>query len=318
MGSNDRVAESAPSFTAVNGHTSTSPPGASRTNGESQRDENQDTNSRPSRPASTTQSHVPSPATLYHSPMAHPPPVHNPTRENAEEPRAPPTDVPSRTNSQPSRNGAASPLKRKRSRSPPDYSNSNGGPYLNGNASSSPERHKGYNMGPERPSELPNGTGVGPYQNGTVPPSPREHREHREHREQYPHRQAYASPPQAYQQAERHHYEHPSDPHAHSQQSRSYYSDAQLADALRRENGGYDQGPMSNRDSYVSPDQDDQHHGPYESEYGTPRTSASQMEIDRKRRKRVFSNRTKTGCMTCRRRKKKCDEQHPECKFIYP
>ncbi|PGH17013.1 hypothetical protein AJ79_01397 [Helicocarpus griseus UAMH5409] len=31
------------------------------------------------------------------------------------------------------------------------------------------------------------------------------------------------------------------------------------------------------------------------------------------KRKRVFSNRTKTGCMTCRRRKKKCDEQHPSC-----
>jgi hypothetical protein len=34
------------------------------------------------------------------------------------------------------------------------------------------------------------------------------------------------------------------------------------------------------------------------------------------KRKRVFSNRTKTGCMTCRRRKKKCDEQHPACKSI--
>lgn len=33
------------------------------------------------------------------------------------------------------------------------------------------------------------------------------------------------------------------------------------------------------------------------------------------KRKRNFSNRTKTGCMTCRKRKKKCDEQHPVCKF---
>lgn len=32
------------------------------------------------------------------------------------------------------------------------------------------------------------------------------------------------------------------------------------------------------------------------------------------KRKRVFSNRTKTGCVTCRRRKKKCDEEKPECK----
>lgn len=32
-----------------------------------------------------------------------------------------------------------------------------------------------------------------------------------------------------------------------------------------------------------------------------------------KKRVRVFSNRTKTGCITCRRRKKKCDEDKPEC-----
>ncbi|KKA30644.1 hypothetical protein TD95_004204 [Thielaviopsis punctulata] len=34
---------------------------------------------------------------------------------------------------------------------------------------------------------------------------------------------------------------------------------------------------------------------------------------DQKKRKRNFSNRTKTGCLTCRKRKKKCDEQKPEC-----
>ncbi|KAI5783071.1 hypothetical protein FPQ18DRAFT_266934 [Pyronema domesticum] len=37
------------------------------------------------------------------------------------------------------------------------------------------------------------------------------------------------------------------------------------------------------------------------------------VQVDQKRRKRVFSNRTKTGCITCRRRKKKCDEGKPEC-----
>ncbi|RDW60942.1 hypothetical protein BP6252_12325 [Coleophoma cylindrospora] len=36
-------------------------------------------------------------------------------------------------------------------------------------------------------------------------------------------------------------------------------------------------------------------------------------QSDLKKRKRNFSNRTKTGCMTCRRRKKKCDENKPEC-----
>lgn len=32
------------------------------------------------------------------------------------------------------------------------------------------------------------------------------------------------------------------------------------------------------------------------------------------KRKRNFSNRTKTGCITCRQRKKKCDEGRPFCK----
>jgi hypothetical protein len=35
------------------------------------------------------------------------------------------------------------------------------------------------------------------------------------------------------------------------------------------------------------------------------------------RRMRVFSNRMKTGCITCRRMKKKCDEGKPECKLPY-
>jgi hypothetical protein len=34
--------------------------------------------------------------------------------------------------------------------------------------------------------------------------------------------------------------------------------------------------------------------------------------------KRAFSNRTKTGCLTCRRRKKKCDEGQPRCKSTHP
>ncbi|KAF1810956.1 trimeric LpxA-like protein [Eremomyces bilateralis CBS 781.70] len=42
-------------------------------------------------------------------------------------------------------------------------------------------------------------------------------------------------------------------------------------------------------------------------------TSAG-VQVDRtKNRKRMFANRTKTGCHTCRKRKKKCDEQKPEC-----
>ncbi|KAF2204751.1 hypothetical protein GQ43DRAFT_428675 [Delitschia confertaspora ATCC 74209] len=37
------------------------------------------------------------------------------------------------------------------------------------------------------------------------------------------------------------------------------------------------------------------------------------VQVDPKKRKRQFTNRTKTGCGTCRRRKKKCDEAKPEC-----
>ncbi|KAF2018058.1 hypothetical protein BU24DRAFT_164138 [Aaosphaeria arxii CBS 175.79] len=37
------------------------------------------------------------------------------------------------------------------------------------------------------------------------------------------------------------------------------------------------------------------------------------VQVDPKKRKRQFANRTKTGCGTCRRRKKKCDEAKPEC-----
>ena len=36
------------------------------------------------------------------------------------------------------------------------------------------------------------------------------------------------------------------------------------------------------------------------------------------KRKRNFANRTKSGCMTCRKRKKKCDEGRPHCKFAQP
>lgn len=46
---------------------------------------------------------------------------------------------------------------------------------------------------------------------------------------------------------------------------------------------------------------------------GSPQPGTSQG--DPKKRKRIFSNRTKTGCITCRRRKKKCDEGKPECLF---
>ncbi|KAL2421275.1 hypothetical protein ABEF95_007698 [Exophiala dermatitidis] len=66
----------------------------------------------------------------------------------------------------------------------------------------------------------------------------------------------------------------------------------QLAEALQQETNGQE----GQRGSW-----DTEHSTNCETNTGGPK------------RKRNFSNRTKTGCLTCRARKKKCDEQHPTC-----
>ncbi|KAL4946180.1 hypothetical protein BDV06DRAFT_151604 [Aspergillus oleicola] len=87
-------------------------------------------------------------------------------------------------------------------------------------------------------------------------------------------------------------------------------SDAQLAEALQRDVQG--------------PDVAQKHwdvNRPLEGSVSSEQAHAASASQDRTqsavqiapRRKRVFSNRTKTGCFTCRRRKKKCDEHHPLC-----
>jgi hypothetical protein len=82
-------------------------------------------------------------------------------------------------------------------------------------------------------------------------------------------------------------------------------SDAHLADALQRE-AGHERSSGANRSTPGAQ--------PVSSPgYAAERHGAGQVAP---KRKRVFSNRTKTGCMTCRRRKKKCDEQHPACKSL--
>ncbi|KAL1953220.1 hypothetical protein VTO42DRAFT_3386 [Malbranchea cinnamomea] len=91
-------------------------------------------------------------------------------------------------------------------------------------------------------------------------------------------------------------------------------SDAQLAEALQRDV----QGPstttttkpweLANRPQSESLDPQNPGHS---NEPSQPPPSTETQ--GRPKKKRAFSNRTKTGCMTCRRRKKKCDEQHPEC-----
>ncbi|ORY10882.1 hypothetical protein BCR34DRAFT_588314 [Clohesyomyces aquaticus] len=51
----------------------------------------------------------------------------------------------------------------------------------------------------------------------------------------------------------------------------------------------------------------------YSERSSTAEITRAGVQVDPKKRKRVFANRTKTGCGTCRRRKKKCDEAKPEC-----
>lgn len=93
----------------------------------------------------------------------------------------------------------------------------------------------------------------------------------------------------------------------HSALTQNMSPDDQLREALQRENQGTD-----SRGVYAgtSPggDHDRGANDRYQGSYG--------LQADHKKRKRNFSNRTKTGCMTCRRRKKKCDESRPECKRI--
>lgn len=85
-------------------------------------------------------------------------------------------------------------------------------------------------------------------------------------------------------------------------------SDDQLGEVLQRASQS-----MDVQRGYASPD-DDRSANPY----GPYRNDGREMsaQSDPKKRKRNFSNRTKTGCMTCRRRKKKCDETRPECKSL--
>lgn len=98
----------------------------------------------------------------------------------------------------------------------------------------------------------------------------------------------------------------------HSAVSIQRSPEEQLREALQRDAA---QG-LDNQGAYAtSPGDDDDRNMAYHGGYGPDRT-ALQIQQDHKKRKRNFSNRTKTGCMTCRRRKKKCDESRPECKLL--
>jgi hypothetical protein len=86
-------------------------------------------------------------------------------------------------------------------------------------------------------------------------------------------------------------------------------SDEQLGEVLQRASQSMDQ---QREYDHMSPG-NDRSAGPYSAYPNDQREMSAQS--DPKKRKRNFSNRTKTGCMTCRRRKKKCDETRPECEL---
>lgn len=88
-------------------------------------------------------------------------------------------------------------------------------------------------------------------------------------------------------------------------------SEAILAQALERDSQLHD--PAARTWGVPTQSEGDSGDGEHYSHYsqdGTP-TGSGPGNL---KRKRVFSNRTKTGCLTCRRRKKKCDEAQPQCK----
>ncbi|KAF7173964.1 hypothetical protein CNMCM5623_006239 [Aspergillus felis] len=90
-------------------------------------------------------------------------------------------------------------------------------------------------------------------------------------------------------------------------------SDAQLAEVLQRESQDHD-GQSLQQKSWSATNRSTE--GPVQTKEPLHTFSQEQPQAAIQvapKRKRVFSNRTKTGCMTCRRRKKKCDEQHPAC-----
>ncbi|KAI8948329.1 hypothetical protein F4801DRAFT_464499 [Xylaria longipes] len=86
-------------------------------------------------------------------------------------------------------------------------------------------------------------------------------------------------------------------------------TDEQVGDTLRRAASQADSGHDY---SATSPDGDESSML-YSGAYSQDQSRDPVIQSDPKKRKRNFSNRTKTGCLTCRKRKKKCDESKPEC-----
>ncbi|OLN82211.1 putative maltose O-acetyltransferase [Colletotrichum chlorophyti] len=129
-------------------------------------------------------------------------------------------------------------------------------------------------------------------------------REHRHHAEREDSRgeaaDSWYSREGGREREDRGYYDQPSTTSAQAQ------SEEQIGEALRRANQMDGQNDYDN----TSPDGDSMSYG---GSYTPGGSRDPLLQSDPKKRKRNFSNRTKTGCLTCRRRKKKCDEQKPEC-----
>ncbi|KAL8787036.1 MAG: hypothetical protein Q9213_002472 [Squamulea squamosa] len=307
------VNEGGPSFTAVNGSNSPAPPNRQTEQPKESKEEDNWTLRVSNQPEQTKN---PAPIAqeqnkmgVQHEKRPSPP-------QQAAEDRPPPNyshphDIHHPQNNQPhisssqqaniNNNGAP---KRKRSY-PDEYDQLNNSAYHNHGLPPSPQRQRMY------PQENGNGRDR---DHGT--PDNYGRQERVDAPDLYPRPERSPPPPENYPQPERHslvrnEYDNRGD--GNIAPGRPYYSEARMAEALQRENNSYEPMPM-HESQFGSPDDDDDHqHAQQYGDYGgTPRTQA-QRDLDRTRRKRVFSNRTKTGCMTCRRRKKKCDELHPEC-----
>ena len=303
----DQFPETGPSFTAVNGTASPTPPVKSKSAQETPKDSVLEPNGRPSRPSSQQErpiSPVHPELSKLETGTAGPPsgsadltvslsatPNHQ-RPDNGDEAKNRYVSSHSRTpSSQQSKTATTSPQKRKRSYSNEYEDPNNSSTYHTHALPNSPERSRMYATENSRIHEQEN-IGTPAY-----PPPP-------EHPELYPRPERH--------QLVRGGYDQRIDPSI-APAPRPYYSDERMVEALQRENQNYD--VMGPRDNFASPEDDDDQHAQQYGDYGANRSSLSGQDIDRKRRKRVFSNRTKTGCMTCRRRKKKCDEQHPECRL---
>lgn len=94
-----------------------------------------------------------------------------------------------------------------------------------------------------------------------------------------------------------------------SRQQSAQISDEQIGETLRRATAA---SQMDGSEYGTSPDGDEPM-SMYSGQYTPEQRRDGVMQGDPKKRKRNFSNRTKTGCLTCRKRKKKCDEAKPEC-----